>query len=544
MGAVTSKVSHKPSSGHTGSVEVKKMAIDSGATPTSSQGANTLNEPESQPGGVTSSSGAMTFQEEGAPLSGASPSLPLKELISQEIESLPLSSDDSEYFVSAYELFKKGQFEESIPLFGRYARALIDLKKQMGTDQNKIAAINEDLDSTIDYLNKARQGSLKNFTNTFTPLSCDQNLLERELANYDQRAQATLGRMVNYPLPDCDFKSVVGLGWAKDIITKAILNPIKHGSLFEKKAKTTGVLLFGPTCTGKSLLAQATIGECKGLANILVVKSGDLMSKWAGDPQKIIDSLFQFASANGPSLIFLDESDHIFQDRNSGKRETSESLGGIQMSLLQNFDQLRSGCGRTFVISCTNYPNFLDDAFARRLSYKLFIGPPKPEDRLPLLKSFVGNHNSISDEEWQQIFEETSHLNIAGMKSHVQVAKDSIEAKITAATHFVFIKSPAMSCPQWVACLPDCKGSVQTSFHHFSNIYCPKLTYRFISQKQFAAKGKHHSDSYRNQMRCTREELDVIYGVKSDGEGSFPQSMYDDYIKDHKETCYTSESQP
>ena len=183
-------------------------------------------------------------------------------------------------------------------------------------------------------------------------------------------------------------------------------------------------------------------------------------------------------------------------------RETSESLGGIQMSLLQNFDLMRKGSGRSFVISCSNYPNFIDGAFARRLSYKLFIGNPKPEDRLPLLKSFVGSHNCISDEEWQQLLEETSHLNIAGMKSQVQLAKDSIEAKITAVTHFVLVKSPEMPCPQWVACLPDCKGCVKTSFHHFKNIYCPKLTYKYISQKPatLASKDKGHSGSYRYQI--------------------------------------------
>ena len=133
------------------------------------------------------------------------------------------------------------------------------------------------------------------------------------------------------------------------------------------------------------------------------------------------------------------------------------------------------------------------------------------------------------------------------MKSQVQLARDSIEAKITAATHFVLVKSPEMSCPQWVACVPTCKGSVQGSLHHFSNIYCPKLTYRYISQKPTeASKHKEHSDSYRNQMRLTRGELDRINGVKSEseGEGSFPPALYEDYIKLHQDSCFTNESHP
>ena len=151
---------------------------------------------------------------------------------------------------------------------------------------------------------------------------------------------------------------------------KAVISPIRRGSLYKTKAQTVGCLLFGNTGCGKTLLAHSVLGECKGWANILVVQSSDWMSKWAGDSQKFIDNTFAFASNIGPSIIYLEEAEHLFQER-LGSKDKSESLEGIQNSLLQNFDLLRKGNRRTFFICCSNFPDAMDPSFLRRLQVKL-----------------------------------------------------------------------------------------------------------------------------------------------------------------------------
>ena len=83
------------------------------------------------------------------------------------------------------------------------------------------------------------------------------------------------------------------------------------------------------------------------------------MSKWAGETQQVIDATFQFCAAVGPSkilspskkgakihkfftgILYIEEAEHILQDRTGAERERSEALAGLQMSLLSNWDTPR-----------------------------------------------------------------------------------------------------------------------------------------------------------------------------------------------------------
>ena len=126
---------------------------------------------------------------------------------------------------------------------------------------------------------------------------------------------------------------------------QAIISPICRGSLWNEKARTVGCLLFGNTANGKTHLAHSVLGECKGFANILVVQSSDWLSKWSGDSEKFIDNTFAFAANNSPSIIYVEEAEHLFQERS---REKSETLQGIQNSLLQSFDAPRIGNNQVY----------------------------------------------------------------------------------------------------------------------------------------------------------------------------------------------------
>lgn len=79
-----------------------------------------------------------------------------------------------------------------------------------------------------------------------------------------------------------------------------------------------GILLYGPPGCSKTMMAKALATESS--MNFLAVRGPELMSKWLGESEKAIQSLFRKARMASPSIIFFDEIDSL-----AGKRGQSSS---------------------------------------------------------------------------------------------------------------------------------------------------------------------------------------------------------------------------
>jgi SpoVK/Ycf46/Vps4 family AAA+-type ATPase len=65
------------------------------------------------------------------------------------------------------------------------------------------------------------------------------------------------------------------------------------------------VLLYGPPGCSKTLIAKALATESK--MNFLAVQGPELLSKWLGDSERALASVFKRARAAAPAIIFFDE---------------------------------------------------------------------------------------------------------------------------------------------------------------------------------------------------------------------------------------------
>ncbi len=93
-------------------------------------------------------------------------------------------------------------------------------------------------------------------------------------------------------IPEVKWKDVGGLESAKGDIYDTIQLPLKYPKLFENGIKRrTGLLLFGPPGSGKTLLAKAIANECS--MNFLSIKGPELLNMYVGESEKNLRDIFE-----------------------------------------------------------------------------------------------------------------------------------------------------------------------------------------------------------------------------------------------------------
>ena len=127
--------------------------------------------------------------------------------------------------------------------------------------------------------------------------------------------------------------------------------------------------------------------------NFLAVKGPELLSKWLGESERALASLFRRARLAAPSVIFFDELDSIASKRGEGGGGSSDRL---LSQLLTELDGVTSGGGslggkcppRVVVVGATNRPDVLDPALTRpgRMDRMIYVGLPDKQGRYGIFK--------------------------------------------------------------------------------------------------------------------------------------------------------------
>jgi spastin len=190
--------------------------------------------------------------------------------------------------------------------------------------------------------------------------------------------------------PTVHWDDVSGLKEAKRCLHEMCVLPTLRPDLFTGlRAPATGLLLFGPPGTGKTLLARAVASESG--ATFFSISASSLTSKWMGDSEKIVRTLFRCAAERAPSVIFLDEVDSVLSARTSNEHEASRRL---KTEFLCRLDGCTPSSGRVVVIAATNRPQELDDAVIRRLTRRIYVPLPDEEAREALLVRLLSGNTA------------------------------------------------------------------------------------------------------------------------------------------------------
>ena len=197
--------------------------------------------------------------------------------------------------------------------------------------------------------------------------------------------------------PKVKWKDIAGLEHVKQALREAIVLPIIKPDLFTGARRPwSGILLFGPPGCGKTLLAKAAATECK--ATFFSASSADLLSKWLGESEKLISSLFKVARLKAPSLIFMDEIDSVATKRGEGSESGGERR--VKTQLLSEIQGLKSTHEITLlVLGATNRPWDIDNAMLSRFEKRVHVPLPDLKARAGIFKIHTEGMNSAVSEE-------------------------------------------------------------------------------------------------------------------------------------------------
>lgn len=105
------------------------------------------------------------------------------------------------------------------------------------------------------------------------------------------------------------FDDVQGLEDTKKVIYECLIYPSKRPDIFHGlRAPARGILMYGPPGNGKTLVARAIANE--GGFKFFNISSSALISKFVGDSEKMIKSLFHVARLSQPS-VGAPHADHL-----------------------------------------------------------------------------------------------------------------------------------------------------------------------------------------------------------------------------------------
>ena len=253
-------------------------------------------------------------------------------------------------------------------------------------DLTKISAVSHGyVGADLEYL--CKEAAMKCLRRLLPELNMEEaklppETLDKLVVNKDDFSKALIEvtpsgmREVFIENPEVQWEDIGGLLDVKRELQEAVEWPMKYPKLYEELGHKMprGILLHGPSGTGKTLLAKAVATESE--ANFISVRGPELLSKWVGESERGIREIFRRARQASPSVIFFDEIDSIAPVRGAGG-ETAVTERVISQ-LLTELDGMENMHG-VVVLAATNRADMIDTALLRPGRFDKIVQVPMPD---------------------------------------------------------------------------------------------------------------------------------------------------------------------
>lgn len=198
--------------------------------------------------------------------------------------------------------------------------------------------------------------------------------------------------------PPVTFEDVAGMEGTKEELREVIAYLRDPSTFYALGAHPpSGILLAGPSGTGKTLLARAVAGEAG--VSFLYASSASFVEIYVGQGALRIRQFYEQARACAPCIVFLDELDAVGASRQYGASGGNQEYAQTVNQLLLELDGVESHCKPdgshggnqppcVVTMAATNRYDCLDEALVRpgRLDRIVMVGLPNEMERKATLE--------------------------------------------------------------------------------------------------------------------------------------------------------------
>jgi transitional endoplasmic reticulum ATPase len=213
------------------------------------------------------------------------------------------------------------------------------------------------------------------------------------------------------------FASLGGLDEQKRLLDAVIEHSQMHDELYDQLGlmPPRGILLAGPTGTGKTAMARALSGEKQ--VPLIAIDGPQLYSKWLGESERALREVFKKARRAAPCILFFDTIDAL-APRFGAEQFGTDVHQRILSQLLREIDNLRDAKG-VILLAATNRLERIEPALLRsgRFDYKIPFAKPDAADRAAIMLLCCGRVPLAPDVDFEDFGERTEGLTGADIES-------------------------------------------------------------------------------------------------------------------------------
>ena len=174
------------------------------------------------------------------------------------------------------------------------------------------------------------------------------------------------------------------------ILEELVQLPFQHPSLYKECGinLTHGIILYGPSGTGKTHFANAFASQLYGVS-LTKISGPEIISKYYGESEQNLKKIFLTALSCVPSILIIDEFDILCPSQSFSQNESEKRIISTLLTLMDNIP-----ANNLFVVfAITNNLEAVDLSLRRpgRFDQEIEMGVPNVQQRFDILKKLVTN---------------------------------------------------------------------------------------------------------------------------------------------------------